>query len=143
MLSFEDSATNVTGHLLSVGQVDASEEGIVLRAGFARVVLVQEHWGTTHLQSQLLDALFIVQRQQEGLTALLRLHRGHDGEVLRESITCSNVAIISFQTQTVILHLMHIRIRKKDNDEKKMGYEVAQNWQHKVEHFLFCTGREA
>lgn len=54
------------------------------------MVLVQEHRGAAHFQSELLDALLIVHRQQEGLAALLRLHRGQDGKVLREDITWQN-----------------------------------------------------
>lgn len=71
-------------HLLSVRQVDPSEERVVLWAGFTHVILVQEDRRAAHLQSELLDALLIINRQQEGLTALLRLHRRQDREVLRE-----------------------------------------------------------
>lgn len=74
-------------HLLSISKVDSSEERVVLRTGFARLVLVQEHRRASHFQAELLDALFIVHRQQEGLAALVRLHRGQDGKVLREGIT--------------------------------------------------------
>lgn len=79
--------TVVGVHLLSVGEVDPSEERIVLGAGFACVILVQEHRRAAHFQSELLDALFVVHRQQEGLAALLRLHCSQDGKVLREHIT--------------------------------------------------------
>lgn len=70
--------------LLSVRQVDPSEERVVLRARFAKVILVQEDRRASHLQTELLDALFIIHRQQEGLTAFLWLHRRQDGEVLRK-----------------------------------------------------------
>lgn len=51
------------------------------------MVLVQEDGRAAHFQSELLDALFVVHRQQEGLAALLRLHCSQDGKVLRERIT--------------------------------------------------------
>lgn len=76
-------------HLLSVGKVDPSEERVVLRAGFACVVLVQKDGGASHLQSELLDALLVVNGQQEGLAALLGLDCRQDGEVLWERITWS------------------------------------------------------
>lgn len=76
-------------HLLSICKVDPSEERVVLRAGFACVVLVQKDRGASHLQSQLLDALLIVNGQQEGLAALCGLHGRQDGEVLRERVTWS------------------------------------------------------
>lgn len=76
-------------YVLSVGQVDSSEERVVLGAGLACVVLVQEDGGAPHLQAELLDALLVVDGQQEGLAALLGLHCGQDGEVLRERITWS------------------------------------------------------
>lgn len=74
-------------HLLSVSQVDSSEERVVLWAGFACLVLVEEYGGSAHFQSELLDALLIVHRQQEGLAALLGFYCGQDGEILREGIT--------------------------------------------------------
>lgn len=80
---FEKKWSNV----LPVSKVDPSEQGIVLRAGSASVVLIQEHRRTAHFQAQLLDALFIVDRQQEGLATLLWFHRSQDGKVLREGIT--------------------------------------------------------
>lgn len=76
-------------HLLSVGKVDPSEEWVVLGAGFACVVLVQKDGGASHLQSELLDALLVVNGQQEGLAALLGLDCRQDGEVLWERITWS------------------------------------------------------
>lgn len=74
-------------HVLSVGKVDPSEERVVLRAGFASVVLIQKDRGASHLQSKLLDALLIVNGQQEGLAALPGLHCRQDGKVLRERVT--------------------------------------------------------
>ena len=74
-------------NVLPVGQIDPSEEGVVLRAGFPRVVLVQEDGRAPHLQAQLLDALLIVHRHKEGLAALLGPDGGQDGEVLGEHIT--------------------------------------------------------
>lgn len=53
------------------------------------MVLVQEDGGASHLQSELLDALLVVNGQQEGLAALLGLDCRQDGEVLRERITWS------------------------------------------------------
>lgn len=89
-------------HILSVSYVDSSEEGVVLRAGFACVVLVQEHGRSAHFQSELLDALFIVHRQQEGLAALLRLHCGQDGKVLREHITWQNGRFVGQRERKVL-----------------------------------------
>lgn len=53
------------------------------------MVLVQEDGGASHLQSELLDALLVVNGQQEGLAALLGLDCRQDGEVLWERITWS------------------------------------------------------
>lgn len=63
-------------HLLAIRQVDAPEEGIVLGPRFPRVVLVEEDGGTAHLQADLLDALLVVDGDQEGLAALLGFHSG-------------------------------------------------------------------
>eukprot|EP00069_Balaena_mysticetus_P003316 bmy_16513T0 len=55
-------------------QVDASEEGVVLRPRFPCVVLIEEDRRAAHLQADLLDALLIVDGDQEGLAAFLGFH---------------------------------------------------------------------
>lgn len=74
-------------NLLSIGQIETSEEGVVLRAGFTHVVLIQEDRRASHLHPKLLDTLLVIHRQKEGLGALLRLHCSQDGEVLRKHIS--------------------------------------------------------
>lgn len=74
--------------VLPVNQVESSEQGVVLRGGPAALVLVQEDGRASHLHAQLLDALLVVDRQQEGLEAWFGTNRGQDGEVLRENSAC-------------------------------------------------------
>lgn len=69
---------------LAIRQVDAREEWILLRPGLPCVVLIEEDWGAAQLQPHLLDALLIVNRDQEGLAAFLGFHGSQDGEVLRK-----------------------------------------------------------
>lgn len=71
-------------HLLAVRQVDAPEERVVLWPRPPCVVLIEEDGGAAHLQAHLLDALLVVDGDQEGLAAFLGSHGGQDGEVLRE-----------------------------------------------------------
>lgn len=71
-------------YLLAIGQVDAREEWILFRPGLPCVVLIEEDRGAAQLQPQLLDALLIVNGDQEGLTAFLGFHGCQDGEVLRK-----------------------------------------------------------
>lgn len=71
-------------HLLAVRQVDAPEQRVVFRPRLPRVVLVQEDRRAAHLQADLLDALLVVDGDQEGLAALLGFHSGENGEVLGE-----------------------------------------------------------
>lgn len=72
------------GYLLAIGQVDAREEWILFRPRLPCVVLIEEDRGTAQLQPQLLDALLIVNGDQEGLAAFLGFHGSQDGEVLRK-----------------------------------------------------------
>lgn len=69
---------------LAIGQVDAREEWILFRSRLPCVVLIEEDRGTAQLQPQLLDALLIVNGDQEGLAAFLGFHGSQDGEVLRK-----------------------------------------------------------
>lgn len=69
---------------LAIGQVDAREEWILFRPGLPCVILIEEDRGAAQLQPQLLDALLIVNGDQEGLTAFLGFHGCQDGEVLRK-----------------------------------------------------------
>lgn len=69
---------------LAVRQVDAREEWVALGPRLPRVVLVEEDGRAAQLQAQLLDALLIVQGDQEGLAALLGFHSGENGKVLGE-----------------------------------------------------------
>lgn len=55
--------------ILSVGEVEGLEQRVVLWGGLAVLVFVQEDGRASHLHTQLLDALFIVDGQQEGLQA--------------------------------------------------------------------------
>lgn len=48
------------------------------------MVLIEEDRRAAHLQANLLDALLIVDGDQEGLAAFLGFHSGQDGEVLRK-----------------------------------------------------------
>lgn len=63
-------------HLLAIRQVDAPEEGVILWPWFPRVVLIEEDRRAAHLQADLLDALLVVDGDQEGLAALLGFHSG-------------------------------------------------------------------
>lgn len=72
------------GYLLAIGQVDAREEWILFRPRLSCVVLIEEDRGAAQLQPQLLDALLVVNRDQEGLAAFLGFHGSQDGEVLRK-----------------------------------------------------------
>lgn len=74
-------------HLLAVSKVDRAEQGVLLRGGLAMLVLVQEDRGAAYLHAQLLDALLVVHREQEGLEARLGLNGEQDGEVLGEHST--------------------------------------------------------
>lgn len=67
---------------LAIGQVDAREERVLFRPGLPRVVLIEEDRGAAQLQPQLLDALLIVNGDEEGLAAFLGFHGCQDGEVL-------------------------------------------------------------
>lgn len=69
-------------HLLAVRQVDAPKQRVVFRPRLPRVVLVQEDRRAAHLQADLLDALLVVDGDQEGLAALLGFHSAENGEVL-------------------------------------------------------------
>lgn len=71
-------------YLLAIGQVDAREEWILFRPRLPSVVLIEEDRGAAQLQPQLLDALLIVNGDQEGLAAFLGFHGRQDGEVLRK-----------------------------------------------------------
>lgn len=70
---------------LAISQVDASEQWVVLRGWLAVLVLVQEDWGASHFDTQLLDSLLAVDGEEEGLQTGLGFHQSHDGEVLREA----------------------------------------------------------
>ena len=48
------------------------------------MVLVEEDWRAAHLQADLLDALLVVDGDQEGLAAFPGFHSRQDGEVLRK-----------------------------------------------------------
>lgn len=48
------------------------------------MVLIEEDGRAAQLQPHLLDALLIVNRDQEGLAAFLGFHGSQDGEVLRK-----------------------------------------------------------
>lgn len=48
------------------------------------MVLIEEDGGAAQLQPHLLDALLIVNGDQEGLAAFLGFHGCQDGEVLRK-----------------------------------------------------------
>ena len=49
------------------------------------LVLIQKDGGTAHLHTELLDALLVVHRQQEGLEASLGLDGKQDGEIFWEN----------------------------------------------------------
>lgn len=67
--------------LLSVGQVDSSEERVVLGSGFSLMILIEEDGRAAHLDAQLLHALLVINGEQEGLTPFLCSHRRYDGEI--------------------------------------------------------------
>lgn len=71
-------------YVLAVGQVDTLEDGVEVGRGLAVLVLVQEDGRASQLQAQLLNALAVVHREQEALSAPPRPHRRHHREVLRE-----------------------------------------------------------
>lgn len=75
---------HVTPHLLSVGQVQRAEEGVIFWGRLAILILVQEERRATQLHAQLLDALLAVDGQEESLDPSLGLDSGEDGEVLGE-----------------------------------------------------------
>lgn len=75
--------------VLSVGQVEGAEQGVVLRGRLAGLILVQEDGRAAHFHAQLLDSLLVVDGQQEGLEAGLGAHCGQDGEVLGENTSCA------------------------------------------------------
>lgn len=54
-------------HSLAIGQVDASEDGVVLGGWAAVLVLVEEDGRASQLHPQLLGAMLVVDGQQEGL----------------------------------------------------------------------------
>lgn len=74
------------GYLLAIRQVDAREEWILFRPRLPCVVLIEEDGGggAAQLQPHLLDALLVVNGDQEGLAAFLGFHGGQDGEVFRK-----------------------------------------------------------
>lgn len=49
------------------------------------LVLIQEDGGTAHLHAKLLDALFVVHGQQEGLESSLGLDGKENGEIFWEN----------------------------------------------------------
>lgn len=69
---------------LAIRQVDSREEWILFRPRLPCVVLIEEDGGAAQLQPHLLDALLIVNGDQEGLAAFLGFHGCQDGEVLRK-----------------------------------------------------------
>lgn len=69
----------------AIGEVDSAEDGVLLRCGLAVLVLVEKYRRAAQLHSHLLQALFTVHTQQEGLNSSTGLHQRHDGEVLRET----------------------------------------------------------
>lgn len=60
----------------AVREVDAPEKRIVLWARLLHVILIQENRGSAQLHPNLLDALLIVNGDQERLASLLGFHRG-------------------------------------------------------------------
>lgn len=75
--------------ILSVSEVESSEQGVVLWGWFASLILIQEDRWASHFHAQLLDSLLIVDGQQEGLEARFGAHCGQNGEVLRKNTTCT------------------------------------------------------
>lgn len=74
--------------VLSVSEVESTEQRVVVRGRFAILILIQEDRWASELHTELLDSLFIINRQQKGLEAGLGAHCGQDGKVLRENMTC-------------------------------------------------------
>lgn len=74
-----------TSHLLAISKVDGAELGVLLRGRLAMLVLIQKDGGTAHLHAELLDALLVVHRQQEGLEASLGLDGKQDREIFWEN----------------------------------------------------------
>lgn len=56
-------------HSLSVSKVDLFEDGVLVRAGLAVLVFIQEHRRTSELQSELLDSVGVINGQEETLSA--------------------------------------------------------------------------
>lgn len=75
--------------LLSISEVESTEQRVVLRRWLAGLILIQEDRRTSHLHTQLLDSLLIVNGQQEGLEAGFGAHCGQDGEVLGKNTSCT------------------------------------------------------
>lgn len=67
---------------LSISQVDLREDRVQSRCRPPLMVLIQEDGRLAHLQPQLLDPLGVIDREQEGPSALLRPNGSHEGEVL-------------------------------------------------------------
>lgn len=75
--------------ILSISQVKATEQGVVLWDWFASPIFILEDWWAPHLHAQLLYSLRIVNGQQERLDTGFGAHCGQDGEVLRKNMSCT------------------------------------------------------
>lgn len=71
-------------NLLSICEVNGTEQGVILRSWFPMLILIQKDRRAAHLHTQLLDALLVVYWQQEGLHSHFWLDGHKDGEILRE-----------------------------------------------------------
>lgn len=71
--------------LLAISKVDGAEQWVLLRGRLAMLVLIQEDGSTAHLHAELLDALFVVHGEQEGLESGLGLDGKEDGEIFWEN----------------------------------------------------------
>lgn len=84
-------------HLLAISNVDCSEKRIVFWGRLSILVFKEEDRGSSNFNTYLLNSLFIVDRQKEGLNALFRFYRHQYWEIFWKISICKENKVYCYK----------------------------------------------